>query len=396
MDCGIQAIHEAVWTGHCAVRGHREFDGMPRAAIETGVVSYVLPPIPRWRKSITVSTSPSRPARPCCLGRRSEWGRGRLADGDRLLAAPRPVPDRFRTLQVGHGLECIDRRATMTQSIDLDDYARRLSTDTHELSLLYHDLLIGVTQFFRYLEAFHFVQRRILPMLSEQVVSGGLRIGVPGCATGEEAYSLAILFHEAAEQTGRPLNFKVVATDVHEESLSVAASGMYTAESVLRVSPDCLQRYFVQRGSDYQVTKELRQSIGLQPDHRDAPFTCIDLISCRNLLDLLRGGRAAPRPVALPLRSPRAGDHVSRSRVNHPVSWRMSLNRWKNTGGSIARSVRCVFRLTMRVTEEGRPAARRAEATCRHRAVARWAWEPTSRCCVPTMRCSTSLLRQDC
>lgn len=282
---GIQAIHEAGGLVIAQQEDTAKFDGMPRAAIETGVVSYVLPPSAMAEVILDHVTQPLGQALlPRTTIRVGVGGDPRMETVFALLRDRYQID--FAHYKSATVLRRIDRRATMTQSIDLDDYVRRLSNDTHELSLLYHDLLIGVTQFFRDPDAFHFVQRRILPMLNEHVASGGLRIWVPGCATGEEAYSLAILFHEAAEQAGRTLNFKVFATDVHEESLGVAASGVYTAESVLRVSPDRLQRYFVQRGSDYQVTKELRQSIVFARHNilRDAPFTRIDLISCRNLL----------------------------------------------------------------------------------------------------------------
>ncbi|MFT3841643.1 MAG: CheR family methyltransferase [Myxococcaceae bacterium] len=147
-----------------------------------------------------------------------------------------------------------------------------------------------MTRFFRNEQAFDALEDRILPELfGKGPKDGPLRVWVAGCATGEEAYSLAILLHEAAARHGNR-EVKIFASDVHKGSLEIASRGIYEAESVAGVSPERLTRYFIPRGSRYQVVPELRQSIVFAPHNviRDAPFTRLDLVSCRNLLIYLQ------------------------------------------------------------------------------------------------------------
>jgi two-component system CheB/CheR fusion protein len=115
-------------------------------------------------------------------------------------------------------------------------------------------------------------------------------VWVAGCATGEEAYSLAILFNEELTRRKDKRRLKVLATDVHRGSLDFASRGLYTKDRVAHVQPDLLERYFDQRGPNYQVSPDLRQFVVFAPHNvvRDAPFTRIDLVSCRNLLIYLQ------------------------------------------------------------------------------------------------------------
>ena len=185
----------------------------------------------------------------------------------------------------------VERRLQLYGCVDLNDYVCQALADTEELNALYRDLLIGVTEFFRDGEAFDQLRDTILPqLLDREAETEELRIWVAGCATGEEAYSVAILVHEAFMERSRPLNVKIFATDVHRSSLEHASIGVYSLESLARVSSERLQRYFVRHGTGYQVTKELRQFVVFAPHNvvKDAPFTKLHLISCRNLLIYLQ------------------------------------------------------------------------------------------------------------
>src|SRR5262249_46186049 len=116
-----------------------------------------------------------------------------------------------------------ERRQALLQHADLEGYAQRLKSDPDELNELYRDLLIGVTRFFRDREAFDILEQRIVPEILERIPKDEeIRVWVAGCGTGEEAYSLAMLFHEQLLAAGRPLNIKVFATDVHRRSLETA------------------------------------------------------------------------------------------------------------------------------------------------------------------------------
>jgi two-component system CheB/CheR fusion protein len=181
----------------------------------------------------------------------------------------------------------IQRRASIVGTRTLRDYVDRVLHDHGELNALYKDLLIGVTRFFRDSEAFVRLEKTVIPeLLGKTSDEEEIRVWVAGCATGEEAYSLSILFHEQFEQAGRRPNIKIFATDVHRSSLDVAAAGVYDREALADVSPERLKRYFDQERDGFHVVPELRQMIVFATHNliNDAPFTKLDLITCRNLL----------------------------------------------------------------------------------------------------------------
>src|SRR5688500_1093943 len=156
---------------------------------------------------------------------------------------------------------------------------------------LYQDLLIGVTQFFRDPDAFAILENRVIPdLLDRTPPEQELRAWVAGCATGEEAYSVAIIFFEQLTARGRPLNIKVIATDVHQSSLELAGIGLYGEHQLGNVSKVRRERFFIRRSSGYQVIPELRQLIVFARHNvtKDAPFTKMSFISCRNMLIYLQ------------------------------------------------------------------------------------------------------------
>lgn len=179
------------------------------------------------------------------------------------------------------------RRANIKGSGSIEAYARSLDSDTEELEALYSDLLIGVTSFFRDRTAFGAVEQVVIPnliaMMGEQ---RQIRVWIPGCASGEEAYSVAILFCEAARRLDHELNLKIFATDIHFKSLSIAARGIYDAASLRSIPPDLIERYFEATREGFRVHSSLRRYIIFSQQNiiRDAPFLNIDMISCRNLL----------------------------------------------------------------------------------------------------------------
>jgi two-component system CheB/CheR fusion protein len=281
---GICDIHEAGGFVIAQDLESARFDGMPKSAVETGVVDLVLPPerIPSALMSFV--------KHPCAQD---------LAD---FLpsegAALEGIDAVFQLLRKAYDIDFshykrttvtrrVQRRLAMNQITDLAQYIERLRGDPQELNLLYKDLLIGVTKFFRDREAFERLEREILPELIGKARSGGeLRFWVAGCATGEEAYSLAILLREHQARSGESLPVKIFATDVHRASLECASAGVYSEASLSEVAPERLARYFTRVKNGYQVAPELRQMIVFAPHNviKDAPFTKIDLISCRNLL----------------------------------------------------------------------------------------------------------------
>jgi two-component system CheB/CheR fusion protein len=281
---GIQDVHAA--GGLVIVQDPQtaQFDGMPRAAVETGIADEVLPPAQMPRALVA-----------------------RFAEQSALSSAavsaiePQGLSAVYAMLEQQFGINFthykpstvtrrIERRLVLARSNDIEEYVRRLRNDRDELDLLYRDLLIGVTSFFRDPAAFALLEQKVLPELLQRVPpETPLRIWVAGCATGEEAYSLAIVLHDLMAARGeRPV--KIFATDVHRGSLDRAASALYDEEALANVSEERIQRYFRRVGDMYQVVPDLRQMI-VYAQHdviRDAPFTRVDLVTCRNLLIYLQ------------------------------------------------------------------------------------------------------------
>ncbi len=277
---GICDIHNAGGLVLAQSEESSKFDGMPKSALETGIVDVVLPPA----------------AMPGAL---LAYASGELHE---LIAADKVslvgLDAIFNLLRRDYGIDFshykrttvtrrVQRRLLMSQVVDLDEYVERLRRDPAELNSLYKDLLIGVTKFFRDADAFECLETDVLPQLLARTREGHeLRIWVAGCATGEEAYSLAILIHEQLQEAKTALKVKIFATDVHPTSLETASNGVYSEASLSEVSPERLERYFKRDAAGYHVVPELRQMIVFAPHNiiKDAPFTKLDLITCRNLL----------------------------------------------------------------------------------------------------------------
>ena len=185
----------------------------------------------------------------------------------------------------------IERRLLLTHSDSLEEYVDLVVNDSEELNLLYKDLLIGVTQFFRDPEAFKLLEERILPEVLLRIPKDQeVRVWVAGCATGEEAYSIAILLHERFTAMKRDINVKIFATDVHKSSLETASVGIYRKNSLTNVTTTRLENYFTENANGYQVSPSIRNMVVFAAHNliKDAPFTRMDLISCRNMLIYLQ------------------------------------------------------------------------------------------------------------
>jgi two-component system CheB/CheR fusion protein len=260
-----------------------KFDGMPLAAAATGVVDH--------------AHSPQDLARLLCglppLASAAE--EHALSEDPAMDAVLRLLRDNFgidfslyKMTTVGRRIQ---RRFELLRLPGLPEYVDHVMTEPEELNRLYHDLLIGVTQFFRDPEAFEAIEREVIPKLLDQVKPDDeLRVWIAGCATGEEAYSLAMLLWEAFMARERPLRLKILATDVHQRSLDFASVGIYGEDQLARVRPERLERFFTRRSSGYQITPELRQLIVFARHNvtKDPPFTKMHFISCRNMLIYLQ------------------------------------------------------------------------------------------------------------
>jgi two-component system CheB/CheR fusion protein len=189
-------------------------------------------------------------------------------------------------------LRRIQRRMQVVQVDEIERYIDRLRGDPGEVQHLFQDLLIGVTQFFRDPAEFEILERDVIPKLFEgKGADDRIRVWVLGCATGEEAYSLAILLREQMAKMDVAPHVQIFATDIDARALAVARGGRYADSISRQVSPDRLARWFVKEGATYCVAKELREMCIFSPHNliKDAPFSRIDLLSCRNLLIYLNG-----------------------------------------------------------------------------------------------------------
>ncbi len=260
-----------------------KFDGMPKSAMETGAVDLVLPPQDIGKLLHRYVTSPNRSSLvvESNVVEKNEPGLKHLI---RLLRDEYGID--FSVYKQTTVLRRIERRLLMSETEDFEIYVKRVAENPDELHALYRDLLIGVTQFFRDSEAFELLRTEVLPeMLKGHPEGEEFRVWISGCATGEEPFSIAMLLDELMTPTQRQ-NVKIFATDVHRASLDIASAGIYDESSLANVSPERRKRYFTKTGEKYQVAKELRQMIVFAEQNviKDAPFTRLNLISCRNML----------------------------------------------------------------------------------------------------------------
>jgi two-component system, chemotaxis family, CheB/CheR fusion protein len=180
----------------------------------------------------------------------------------------------------------IARRIVLTRQDTLKGYASFLRGNAGELDSLFSDVLISVTSFFRNPEAFDVLQRNVLPKLLAQRGDDPVRCWVLGCSTGQEAYSLAMSFVEAARKAPRARKFQIFATDLNEKLLEKARHGLYAKTLAQDISPERLRQFFVEEDGGYRISKSLREMVVFARQNliADPPFSRMDLISCRNLL----------------------------------------------------------------------------------------------------------------
>ncbi len=264
------------------------YDSMPLSAVATGLVDLVLPAehigtkLQRYIHSLrTLRAMPGD-----ANDRHSAQSQaGALQD---IYAVMRKrVGHDFHSYKERTFVRRVQRRMQVRQVDSIPAYVDLLRQDGDEARLLFRDLLIGVTSFFRDAEAFAALQTQVIPQLFEHAgAADTIRVWVPGCATGEEAYSLALLLREHMLEIDVVPKVQVFATDIDEPALAVARAGRYPAPMLENVSPERLKRFFRQDSQSYVLTKEVRDMCIFSAHSviRDPPFSRMDLVSCRNLL----------------------------------------------------------------------------------------------------------------
>ena len=262
-----------------------KFDGMPRSAIAAGAVDFVLAPAAIAKQLVALgghSYLHDRPAREPGVPPDSAGDLNpiflvlRAATGiDFTHYKPNTILRRIKRRMALHGLE------------SLKDYARRLRQDSAEAKILAQDFLINVTSFFREPETHRKLREIVFPaLLKNRQRDDPIRIWIPGCSTGEEAYSFAMSLTEFLEEHDPRLGIQIFATDLSEAVIDKARAGVYLENSLAGVSPERLKRFFVKRDRVYQVSKAIRDVcvFAKQDLTKDPPFSKLDLVSCCNLL----------------------------------------------------------------------------------------------------------------
>lgn len=286
---GIRAIKDAGGIVMVQNEESAQFDGMPRSAIATGLADYVLPPEKMASQLVAYLRRPAAARVRAVTGRRSRSAETLLGEVFALLRSQCGADfSHYKPATVDRRIE---RRMSVCQIPSMADYARHLAQSPRELSLLFNELLIGVTSFFRDRPAWEALAKEALPAsLKSLPPSEPFRAWVAGCSTGEEAYSLAMLVSETMQKLRLHRSVKIFATDIAKEALAGAARGIYTASEVAALSPARLQQFFIKEGGGYRVKTRLREMV-VFANHNllsDPPFTKLSLISCRNLLIYLQ------------------------------------------------------------------------------------------------------------
>lgn len=266
------------------------YDGMPRSAIQTGAVDLVLPAAEIAAALIHAAEQRAKTPTPD-KPKPMHTVLDRLPEIIDLLRA-KTVHD-FTLYKRGTLQRRIERRMTMAEikADDGDGYVALLNRDDTELDLLAKDLLINVTSFFRDPKVFDTLARTIIPeLVGTQTPNDSLRIWIAGCSTGEEAYSLAMLFSEETSLAHRNIKLQIFASDVDSDAIAIAREGHYPDSITADVSADRLARFFTKDGHGFRILPELRAKVvfTVQDVLADPPFSRLDLISCRNLLIYLR------------------------------------------------------------------------------------------------------------
>ena len=283
---GAKAIKEAGGLVIAQDPEEADYDGMPRSAIATGVVDLVLP-LTKIPEALATYGG-HRYLRAAKSSAALPMGDGFVKIIDLLR---KRTPHDFALYKEGTLGRRIERRMAMAGLEDSDRYFDLLTKDQAELQRLADDLLINVTRFFRDAAAFKLLAETISPkFISAQPPDRPIRIWVPGCSTGEEAYSIAMIFLEEITTTERNMKLQIFATDVDQDAIAFAREGLYPPSIEADVSPSRLIRFFEKDDHGYRVSRELRAAIvfSVHDLAADAPFSRLDLISCRNLLIYLR------------------------------------------------------------------------------------------------------------
>jgi len=283
---GVRAIKEYGGMVMAQDEESAKFDGMPRAAVSTGLCDFILPPERMPGQLLSFTKHP--------YVAKAERSETLLGDEDGLTRIFSILRERckvdFTYYKPSTVSRRIERRMSVNQIDNIREYVAYLQGYPGEAAALYRELLIGVTSFFRDQEAFDRLSEEYLADVLKEESGREIRLWVAGCSTGEEAYSLAILAREKMDELGLHKDIKIFATDIDRDAIHYAAAGVYPESIAADLSPRLLAKYFHKRDDSFQITRSIREMVVFAQHNlvKDPPFTNISLISCRNLLIYLQ------------------------------------------------------------------------------------------------------------
>ncbi|MDP1995469.1 MAG: CheR family methyltransferase, partial [Ignavibacteria bacterium] len=281
-SAGLKAVKSELGMVMAQEPASAKFDSMPSNAIKTELVDYILPPEEMPELLLKYTTQKVK---------------GVLLD---KAITEGKIPDTFQKIFImlrnhtGHDFSQyklntiyrrVERRISISQLDNLPNYLRLLQENPAEIETLFKELLIGVTSFFRDPESFVKLKKLLTELVKSKPENGQIRIWVPGCSTGEEAYSVAITLRECMNEAKKNIYVQIFATDIDGAAIEKARIGSFTSiES--DVSKERLSRFFTSEGNIFHIRKEIREMLvfAQQSVIKDPPFTKLDLITCRNLL----------------------------------------------------------------------------------------------------------------
>ena len=282
---GLRAIKEKAGVVFVQAPESAKFDGMPKSAIDAGLADVAAPAEELPGRIIAYLRHAPLIARP---GSTLEEKTQSALEKVFILLRTQTGQD-FSLYKKSTIYRRIERRMSLHQIDRIAAYVKFLQENPQETELLYKELLIGVTGFFRDPAAWEHLKKEVLPALLASRPGGRvLRAWTPGCSTGEEAYSLAIAFREALQKVkpAKTVSLQIFATDLDRDAIDKARAGVYPANITADVSPERLRRFFIQEERGYRVGKEIREMTVFAPQNviMDPPFTKLDILVCRNVL----------------------------------------------------------------------------------------------------------------
>lgn len=279
---GIKSIKAAGGMVMAQDPGTADSDSMPASAIQTGLVDFILPPEEMPEKLISYVDSAHKTIKKILTPKdETEQALQKIF----MLIRNRTGHD-FSYYKENTVYRRISRRMNVHQIDNMSIYLRYLQENPHEIDILFKEFLINVTNFFRDDKAFDALKNNLRKLIHNKSDVDPLRVWIPGCSSGEEVYSVAIIIHELLEEAGKNLDVQIFGTDIDIEAISSARSGTYPSTITADINEARLNKYFVKKDNLFTIRNDIREMAVFAPHDvlKDPPFTKLDVLSCRNLL----------------------------------------------------------------------------------------------------------------